>query len=153
MTMICNSDDRTYRRSNSEKRDIVVELYDSLKPYQREANNGVRKFIFGKLLSNIVTEAKMRYDKTIRVSPQRLSNDQMRFLRKSKRLAEELEIPFAEVVYACHNVGHIGSVTPNTIIALGRAMLELDRVTNVNCEPLEHYVVRALHIHVEGLPY
>lgn len=153
MTLQCvhKEDPKAYRRTNSERVEMVEAVYNSLKEYQRNPNNTVRRYIFGHYLNNVVVEQKHRYDRTLRVNPHRLSNDQMRFLRKAKDLADKLEVPFAEVIYSCRNVGTVGSVVPNTIREFGKALLELDSVRNANPLPLEEYILRALHIHAEGV--
>lgn len=141
-----------YKRGFNEKETLVKDLYDSLEEFQKNPNNSLYKFLFGKVFSNITACDRLgKRNKTLKVYPHRLSGQQVRYLKKAKALAEELKIALAEVIGCCAHVGHIASVPPATIYYLGRTLKEIDRLSGRELNSGSHYRLEALRVHIEGI--
>lgn len=144
--------DAAYKRGYNEKETLVKELYESLEEFQKNPNNNLYRFLFGKVYSNITACDRLgKRSKSLKVYPHRLSGQQVRYLKRAKKLADELDIAFAEVVGCCSHVGHIASVAPATITYLGRALREIDKLNDRELHPDSHYRLEALRVHIEGI--
>lgn len=144
--------DAAYKRGYNEKELLVQALYDSLEEFQKNPNNGLYRFLFGKVYNNITACDRLgKRSKTLKVYPHRLSGQQVRYLKRAKKLAEELNIAFAEVVGCCSHVGHLASVVPATLIYLGQALREIDKLNDKEPHPDSHYRLEALRVHIDGI--
>lgn len=144
--------DASYKRGYNEKESLVQELYDSLEEFQKNPNNRLYRLLFGKVFSNVTACDRLgKRSKALKVYPHRLSGQQVRYLKRAKKLADELDIALAEVVGCCSHVGHIASVTPSTIRYLGRALREIDNLNGRELHPDSHYCLEALRVHIDGI--
>lgn len=144
--------DALYKKGYNEKETLVQELYDSLAEFQQNPNNRLYRFLFGKVFSNLTACDRLgNRSKTLRVYPHRLSGDQVRFLKRARRLSTSIDVPLAEVIGACGNFGVLASVPTGTIIYLGKVLSQLDELSGRTIYSDDYYRLEALKAHVDGL--
>lgn len=145
--------DALYKKGYNEKEALVQELYDSLAEFQQNPNNRLYRFLFGKVFNNLTASERLgNRSKTLRVYPHRLSGDQVRFLKRARKLAAFIEVPLAEVIGACGgNFGILASVPSPTIVYLGKVLSQVDELSGRTIQSMDYYRLEALKAHVEGL--
>ena len=124
---IMTSGEALYKRSYNEKELLVQELFNSLTDYQQNPNNRLYRLLFGDIFNNLTASERLgNRSKTLKVYPHRLSADQVRYLKRARKLASSIDVPLAEVVGACPDFGILASVPANTIIYLGKVLSQVD---------------------------
>lgn len=120
--------------------DLVNELTSNIPLHRLKPNGGLMRYVFGKYLSNLVQSTNRKADKVMTLDPERLSNQQLRYLKRVKVTANELGVPMAEVMYIGRTVDKVSHIPAHTLIKLGEVMHELDGSRNTTPESLTYHI-------------
>lgn len=132
--------------------DLVKEITSNIPEHRQKPNGGLMRYVFGKYLSNLVQSTNRKADKVMTLDPERLSNLQIRYLKRVKQTANDLGVPMAEVMYIGRTVDHVSHIPAHTLIKLGEVLHQLDSINNATAESLSFHILHAYNIHVQGLP-
>lgn len=131
--------------------DLIKELTANIPEHRLKPNGGLMRYVFGKYLSNLVQSTNRKAEKVMLLDPERLSNPQLRYLKRVQQTAHGLGVPMAEVMYIGRTVEQVSHIPTHTLVKLGEALYQLDQLTNATNEPLYFHILKAYSIHLQGL--